>query len=55
MLIWGRPARSYTAATDTHVLSVVGPHNGGDICVLNADRSFAQLTHVSKNDEFCRV
>lgn len=37
---------SYADAADAHVLSVVGQHNGGDICLLGKAGALTQLTHV---------
>lgn len=37
---------SYAAASDTHVLSVVSQHNGGDICLLGDAGALTQLTTV---------
>lgn len=37
---------SYSAAADTHILSVVGQHNGGDICLLGGGGVLTQLTRV---------
>ena len=37
---------SYSAETDTHVVSAVSQQNGGDIHLVNADQSLTQLTHV---------
>ena len=37
---------SYSAGTDTHVVSAVSQQNGGDIHLVNVDQSLTQLTHV---------